>query len=835
MRSSVGTWQRFALAALAAAVLAVAVAAPAQAFSPTGPQPLLVVPMEHAHSSSPCPADSTGMPTCPRYTAAQWQTILQRELNRWYGTESYGRTSWQVRVLADPNTANGWWPAPHTGAQYGAMGNNNFWSQIAIVRDAAEPILSQAIQQGAISAPDAFGYHRFLVIDNYHRRGGQTNDQGAPVTYYPTAFHILNINIRLPFITTAAVVAEDSDDTDALSVIEHELGHQLGEPDLYSQSPCPLMEPGAVSIPAANDDNHDCVGPWDHMGLDYQGFPGLGVYTRVKNQWINAVLPSVRTQLSGFSGNVNISPVEAPNGDPVALHIPNDPGRLVLARIFGGYDYFQGFLVECRRHLGNDGGTPAEGLVVSYLDTTRGDHPQFVVRRSASTDAFTAALSNPGDEYNNTTVHLRVRYDGLAPNGSCMASVNRTRTAFGHLAAAIPWGIRLADVAGFGQLSSHSVFAGDGITLNGPKKRKAFVAAAARSTRVSPVAHRHPARVRFSFGNSGDAPVDGTATVSVTDPYQAFAACGGPEPDGRAIGKFKIRGLKPGKTATRQLKWRPRSNGPYGVTARFDTSGGGALAPSEIERTVVGFQTHRRRGGKKKTPRAVTSTIFVKASKSCPGPISVAVEPLLLARGWVVTSSGLAKPLKPGERRRVKIKVQGPKGAPSSALDIPLTIEEASATPAREGTPAPPYLHTHPSFIGGLDMLARVAIPHHTIPSFAIPSAVRTAPPTVSYPPAPGAPGQSSLSIKCPNNGPLPSDVTTTGSLAPAETGAKVRLRYTPPQGDPFDRTVSTNVNGNYSDTITADQPGTWTVQSFFNGDADHQKAASGVCQFGIG
>ena len=105
-----------------------------------------MVPIEREHVR--CPTDQS-VPTCPRYTAAQWQTILQQDLNSWFGTETYGVTSWDVHVLVDPNTADGWWPAPHTEAEY--KDHDNFNDSPSIGRDAGETIPTQAITSGALT------------------------------------------------------------------------------------------------------------------------------------------------------------------------------------------------------------------------------------------------------------------------------------------------------------------------------------------------------------------------------------------------------------------------------------------------------------------------------------------------------------------------------------------------------------------------------------------------------------------------------------------------------------------------------------------------------------
>ena len=74
--------------------------------------------------------------------------MLLRELNAFYLAESYGQTYWSVRVLANPKTANGWWRAPHTVAQYTATD--------AAAIDAS--VVDYAIAGPAFETPSKPGY-----------------------------------------------------------------------------------------------------------------------------------------------------------------------------------------------------------------------------------------------------------------------------------------------------------------------------------------------------------------------------------------------------------------------------------------------------------------------------------------------------------------------------------------------------------------------------------------------------------------------------------------------------------------------------------------------------
>ena len=174
------------------------------------------------------------------------------------------------------------------------------------------------------------------MMDNFHRRGGPTDGNGVPITYTPRVGSLGGIPLFFPFSTTISVVAEGSSDADALSVMHHELTHQLGALDLYSQSPCPLT-PAGSPIDRQSGDDSDCDGPWDHMALDYSGHPGFGGYTRQALQWLNPdpLGPVVEDVANTFSGTIALDPIEQPAGGKLIVQIPDDPGAVALGRLFG--------------------------------------------------------------------------------------------------------------------------------------------------------------------------------------------------------------------------------------------------------------------------------------------------------------------------------------------------------------------------------------------------------------------------------------------------------------------------------------------------------------------
>lgn len=807
---------------LAGGVVALALAgSPAVAASPFGTQKLLVVLVEHEHDG--CPTDSK-IAQCPRYTADQWQVILQRDLNAWYAAETYGQTSFQVHVLVDPDTANGWWPAPHTQAEYVAnvaQTHDPFGPVGSVGRDTGEVIVGQALARGLLSTTELAATHRLLMMDNFHARGGITNGQNVPLTYKPNG---------KTFSTTFSLIPEGRDDAEALTLAEHELGHQLGEPDLYER-PCTLFPPGDVRDHRSGD-QQDCVGPWDHMALDFWGHPGFGAYTKQRIRWLNPSTHggSVQEVRNTFSGTVSLDPVERPAGGLLVLRVPSDPFAAVFGAIFGNPGPYKGYMVECRRRLGNDQGLPAEGALVTYFDPARSAYAPITVARQPFGGVSTAVLSTPGASYANSAAHVKFTYVGPTASGGCVVDVNKTRLVYPHY---VPVVAEFAEVAAgtpvFGGGRSFSGFAGAGVTVTGgPAPGRVALRAAGPGDRTKVRATRkgHRATITFSYGNSGDKVAKGgTAVVRVNDPY-TISVCG-PSPKGRVVARVPLKTLEPGARAIKRVSFVPRTNGPLGVTVQFARSGkrpaqaGGRAAASLAFTTATTGADH---------VQASRTSFRISSAKTCGGPVVPHLSPLVLPRGWAVRATG-GTPLAPGKKRTVTVIAKPPTGATPEALEVPIAITAGEVDiPADPGVP---YADTTGALdiLGGLDLLLRVVAPGRPKPSYVLVGPPKL-PKAVSYPATPPPPAASTLTLTCPPSSDL--SVTVTGVLTPAQAGAPITLTYTHfGDDDTITHTASTGVDGGFSDQFS-DPRNSWQVQASWPGDAGETGAVSNACPFGI-
>jgi len=814
-----------ALATALAGVLAAVVltSPPAAAISPFGVQRLIVVLIEHPHDGCPIPPGTpSNVPQCPRYSASQWQTIFQRDVDAWFRAESYGQTSFQVHVLVDPDTADGWWPAPRSQAEYQT---HDAFSQVgSIGRDAGEVVMGQALDMGVVTTAELDQTHRLIMMDNFHARGGTTYAIGGTITYHPNGH---------AFTTSNSLIPEAANDAEALSLAEHELTHQLGAPDLYER-PCTLFPPGAPHDHRSGDDN-DCVGPWDHMALDYWGYPGFTAYTRQRLRWLNPGSSSQVKEVSKqFSGTVSLDPVERPAGGALVLRVPNDPFNVWYQKIFGNPGPYQGFMVECRRRIVHDQLIPAEGALVTYYDPARSGYAPIAVARQGFGGVSTAALSAPGQSYQNTQLGVKFTYVGPTASGGCVVDVNKTRKIYPHY---VPLGDAvLASSAAFGGSQPFSGFAGGGVMVAGGASAPRLagrveagrVQGDRRHARVTPVTRGKRATITFGYANSGARTArGGTATVRVDDPY-AVTVCGKPS-RGRVVAKVPLKPLRPGRSTTQKVSFVPRSNGPIGVTVQISRSGKGRALAGSDETGALTFTTAI---SSKKKVKASRTTVRVRAAKKgCDGPVDVNLVPLVQPDGWTFTVTGTDRPLAPGKSEKLTLFATPPVGAPPAATQVPVAIQVGQAQ--HPGNLGVPYGRTHGDLelVGGLDLLLRVGKPGGRLPAFVL-AGLATVPPAASYPTAPAAPGPSTLTLTCPSTADFA--VTVPGVLGPATAGAAVTLTYQQNvDHQVVTHQVVTDINGHFTDSFVAPRPG-WTVTASWLGDGAHTGAVSNACEFAI-
>jgi hypothetical protein len=79
---------------------------------------------------------------------------------------------------------------------------------------------------------------------------------------------------------------------------------------------------------------------------------------------------------------------------------------------------------------------------------------------------------------------------------------------------------------------------------------------------------------------------------------------------------------------------------------------------------------------------------------------------------------------------------------------------------------------------------------------------------------------------------PLRLPVSVNGALIPNLGGTPLALEYISPSGWPMLRNLNTKSDGSYGDEFTPTLVGDWTVQAFWQGNAEYAQAQSSLCRF---
>jgi hypothetical protein len=81
----------------------------------------------------------------------------------------------------------------------------------------------------------------------------------------------------------------------------------------------------------------------------------------------------------------------------------------------------------------------------------------------------------------------------------------------------------------------------------------------------------------------------------------------------------------------------------------------------------------------------------------------------------------------------------------------------------------------------------------------------------------------------------LSEEMPVSGSISPPIEGAEVTLTFTKPDNSTVTVNIQTTAGGIYNGTYVPDMIGSWTVQAFWAGDAEHMGAESPIILFSVG
>lgn len=694
VRRWVALWS--ALAFATAALTGVVVASRAGASGPTPPignQKVLVLPIEFpscsgngcfpTKGSSPyCPNASLDCPTDrikfgpPRHSPAQWENILNQQASVFWSDSSYNQTNFTFTVVADPNTSDGWFPAPHALQLY----NRGGWGvdpkdsppYVPYSSDVASsaldtlcsiPIVALSLNCGKAANQFPHNYDRLVIMNNWQDFGGQT--YGNNVTYDINTAKTGKLSI------TTSAVNEDSVDGEAVQVVEHELGHQLGSLAHYGD--CKYYPPPYIAGTNFNEVN--CLGKWDIMSYTDGSASLLSGYSRDRLGMLNAagVVSHNLVGEGAFTDLQFMRPLElqgtASNPNLVRLSlVPLDwPGQL-------GYD------VECRERIGGDqgdanvptAGIPDEGLVVtsvhefSYDDLWHPAPAHHVERKITKfVDPIDKAM-HAGQVFTDNVLGLQIRFDGFV-NDSSIAPARLCQVSIANLTSLpnpINYIALVTNRVLTGATESGSSAPAPDLGLNLPLPPIVDATGAPGPNPVDPLwpGHDNLAFVRVhnrGLSTAGNVKV----RAKIASPATVTELCGnnfsGPTQTlsvpaaGDGVASFDYRAPA---TAGSSFSIYGESTGPNG---------------SESGATEAAFQFF--------PPGTTTqaSTFKITLDKRCSGPRTFFVQPVQLAGPFTEKLSVHAVTLAPGASKTLKVTVQAPAGVgPGLASDVPVLVLE---------------------------------------------------------------------------------------------------------------------------------------------------------------
>ena len=326
----------------------------------------------------------------PRHSATETMKLLEKEVNQYYQNASYGEMYFDFHLLVNPDSADGWWDAPHAIWQYNLHLATFQQDSVSI----AYTVLGNEIDN----------YDRILYIQNVKERGGQTFSIHAPTPYYPIANKYWKINLHdtsenhygiAPMII--AQVNEDESDHNLATITSHELGHTLGAPDLYGGS----QDVG--------------LGLWDVMASDWY-FNHFSAWTKLDRGWIN--WNSNTTRMPCVTGSCSITTTL----DPQEIR-----GNNALLIPLSSSSEFVGIMAECRKKIRGDEGIPEEGVLITLSNPYFNKTFAKTISEVATNETNPYALLQPGEVYYNLPAGVRII--NLSKNGDSTCTVKAERMA----------------------------------------------------------------------------------------------------------------------------------------------------------------------------------------------------------------------------------------------------------------------------------------------------------------------------------------------------------------------------------------------------------------------
>lgn len=675
------------------------------------------------------------------------------------------------------------WPR-HPGSTYITMFNNTL---TAFLREATfynenftfEAVLNPGSPNGWFDAPHPLeDYNKSLNasmgLDAYNLAASVNSDLAQN---HDVLLVITNIQILYGYTTglngrPLVVVGENPDDTSIFEVLAHEFGHVL------------TLE-------------HVTMGPYDIVG-NSDVLNHYGGWSKVYGGWVPQI-----TNLSCTSEPCEVTtwldPLERAGNNVLRIPI---------------YDYgniFFGYFVECRAKIGFDANIPEAGVIISWINTINPRMPAWIIFPTGDNDYNNAALA-PGESFVDPEQEITITY--LQKDGTNRCQVKAERGVVEAPDPFITMGSTDDTGADYSRYASRDIWIDS--LQNGWDVYPPGTGFSSAGSQIlvegygDPFWANHENRIKFLVRNNGYSDAENVIVdVYVTQPIMIYIpgfTCDGPELNSASLlATIEIDQLAHGGVYPGEVPWTPVSNAAAQVTI--------------VIRDYVGELTHANNTASEtyasqninieSISDGVGASAAMESLHFFGEPFVLSVQPSLRCldripykftkrvisaidrKDWVMDPTPLEGLLAPGE-----------------TLDIPLT-----GMPPLDAKPGD-CEHIELAFQAWYDDFF-VPFSGLTYRSCVVEPALLTC----------TAPLESSE---------VGSSVDTGGQLTPAQGGEPIAIEYTNPLDEHIIQLVNTGLDGSYTDSILADQVGTWQMQAFWQGTDASAPAESVVCEFTV-
>lgn len=313
-------------------------------------------------------------------------------------------------------------------------------------------------------------------------------------------------------------------------------------------------------------------------------------------------------------------------------------------------------------------------------------------------------------------------------------------------------------------------------------------------------------RIWFRVRNIGDIGAEATQAKVFASQAVIFSgkcasgASPGPE---ELVGERPIPFLEPLEEYQDFVEWKPTESGPVRIRVEVTPIEGetSILNNTAIETTFIANSLQVKANG----PKAV-NVFKAIVSNPCEHPIfimaiPVEVPPVPDPRDpWEVNlSSRKILKLNPGQQETLVVGVKAPLSAlPGETGEISVAMFQLTSSAPASMSEKITYQEAdriqfdEPELIGVLKILGQVV-------------------------------ERASISCEAPRRPvEVSTPVTITGAIKPLHGESPLALKYISPSGESYIRDISTDREGNYSDSFSPEETGRWTVQAFWQGDEYH-------------